>query len=254
MKKILMFSYSIVSYGIAFVSLLLWIISISNLVPEISIDRMPEMATWKALFINFCLIGLFGLHHSIAARSKSKEWIVRVIPAPVERSTFVLISGVLLAFMVVNWQPIGGIIWSFTPGSVLYYVSYMLFFAGWIILFVSTFIINHFDLFGLRQTYLELVGKPYTPLEFKESFLYQHVRHPLYFGGILGLWATPTMSATHLTFALLLTAYFVIGAIFEERDLIRNFGKEYREYQKKVPMLIPLKLLKTKATETSLEG
>ena len=117
---------------------------------------------------------------------------------------------------------------------------YTLFFSGWFILFVSTFLINHFDLFGLRQTYLELMGKPYTPLKFRITWFYKYVRHPLYFGGILGLWATPHMTFTHLFFALCLSAYFIIGAMFEERDLVADFGDTYRDYQKSTPMMFPM--------------
>lgn len=239
MKKIIMFAYSVVSYLIAFASLMLWIISASNLIPEISIDRAPELPAWQALLVNIGLVLMFGLHHSITARKSFKEWLTKTLPKPIERSTFVLLSGILLAILVINWQPIGGNIWSAEEGSVLYYTLYALFFTGWTILFVSTFIINHFDLFGLRQTYLELVNKPYTQLKFKISFLYKYVRHPLYFGGILGLWATPYMSATHLVFAILLTGYFVVGTIFEERDLVKEFGKLYLDYKKRTPMLIP---------------
>ncbi len=239
MKAILMFTYSVVSYLIGFVSLLLWIISVSNLIPEISIDRVPELPLWQAVLINVGLISLFGLHHSITARKGFKKWLTSFIPVPIERSTFVLISGLLLAFMVFQWQPMGGVIWTIEEGSWLYYTMYALFFTGWSILFISTFLINHFDLFGLRQTFLELQGKPYTPLKFRITAFYKYVRHPLYFGGIVGLWATPVMTATHLFFAVCLTAYFVIGALFEERDLVNEFGDTYLEYSKNTPMIIP---------------
>lgn len=239
MKKILMFAYSIVSYLLAFASLMLWILSASNLIPAISIDRAPELPAWQALLVNIGLVLMFGLHHSITARKPFKAWLTKTLPKPIERSTFVLASGILLAILVIYWQPIGGNIWSVEEGTILYFVLYGLFFTGWTILFISTFIINHFDLFGLRQTYLELVDKPYTELQFKVSWFYKQVRHPLYFGGILGLWATPYMSATHLVFAILLTGYFVVGTLFEEKDLIKEFGKSYLDYKKRVPMLIP---------------
>lgn len=247
-----MFTYSIVSYLIAFASLMLWILSASNLIPAISIDRTPELPAWQALLVNIALVLMFGLHHSITARKPFKDWLTKTLPKPIERSTFVLLSGVLLAILVVNWQPIGGNIWSVEEGSVLYFALYGLFFTGWTILFISTFIINHFDLFGLRQTYLELVNQPYTHLKFKVSWFYNYVRHPLYFGGILGLWATPYMSATHLVFAILLTGYFVVGTIFEERDLVKEFGKLYLEYKKRTPMLIPFtKRVSKKSVEES---
>ncbi|AUP77634.1 methyltransferase family protein [Flavivirga eckloniae] len=239
MKKVLMFSYSIIAYIIGFASLLLWIVSVSHLVPEISIDQPQRMAFFPALLKNLSLVALFGLQHSIMARKSFKSFLTKYIPRPIERSTFVLISGLLLILLVNQWEPMGGLVWEVTSGSVLFYVIYVLFFTGWAILFISSFLINHFDLFGLRQTYLELQNKPYTKLKFKVFSFYKHVRHPLYFGGILGLWATPTMTMTHLIFAIALTSYFVIGTLFEERDLKKEFGELYKSYQAKTPMLIP---------------
>jgi len=251
MKKLTMFSYSVISYAIAFSSLMLWILSISHLIPAISIDR-PQQIPWGwALLKNIGLISMFGLHHSITARKPFKAWITRMLPAPIERSTFVLVSGILLAILVVNWEPIGGNVWAFAPGTPLYYISYVMFFTGWAILFISTFLINHFDLFGLRQTYLELVGKPYTELSFRITAFYKYVRHPLYFGGIVGLWATPVMSSTHLSFAILLTGYFIVGTLFEERDMIKRFGDTYRAYQNRTAMLIPF-LKKKQKEETTV--
>lgn len=239
MKKVLMFLYSIIAYLIGFASLLLWIISVSDLVPEISIDQTATLPLHLALLKNFGLIVLFGVQHSVMARQSFKTAFAKYFPKPVERSTFVLISGLLLVLLVLEWEPMGGTVWKIQSGNILYYLVYVLFFSGWIILFISTFLINHFDLFGLRQTYLELRNKPYTKLNFKVISLYKHVRHPLYFGGILGLWATPNMTVTHLVFAIGLTAYFVIGTLFEEHDLKKEFGKIYRDYQSKTPMLIP---------------
>jgi protein-S-isoprenylcysteine O-methyltransferase Ste14 len=244
MKKVLMFTYSLVAYLIGFASILYWIASVSNLIPEISIDKEPGLPFFQALLINLGWVLLFGLQHSIMARKPVKEVFARYFPRPMERSTFVLVSGLLLFLLVSNWQPMGGLVWEISEGTALYYISYMLFFTGWIILFVSSFLINHFDLFGLRQTYLELVDKPYTELNFKVISLYKYVRHPLYFGGILGLWATPRMTITHLVFAFGLTAYFVVGTLFEERDLKRQFGQLYRDYQARTPMLIPFTKLK----------
>ncbi|TNJ42926.1 isoprenylcysteine carboxylmethyltransferase family protein [Tamlana fucoidanivorans] len=239
MKKVFMFLYSIVAYLIGFASLLLWILSVSHLVPEISIDQTPTKPLFYALIKNMALVSLFGLQHSIMARQSFKTLFAKYFPKPIERSTYVLISGVLLMLLVFQWEPMGGSIWSFEKDQTLYYIAYVLFFAGWIILFISTFLINHFDLFGLRQTYLELINKPYTKLQFKVVSFYKHVRHPLYFGGIIGLWATPTMTVTHLIFALSLTAYFIIGTLFEERDLKEEFGQTYTDYQSKTGMLIP---------------
>jgi protein-S-isoprenylcysteine O-methyltransferase Ste14 len=250
MKKVLMFAYSIVAYLIGFASILYWIASVSHLVPEISIDQTPELPFLYALLMNLGWVLLFGLQHSIMARKPVKAFLTKYLPKPIERSTFVLISGVLLALLVANWQPMGGLIWEVQSGTPLYFGIYVLFFAGWAILFVSTFLINHFDLFGLRQTYLELVNKPYTDLNFTVISLYKYVRHPLYFGGILGLWATPRMTGTHLAFAIGLTAYFVVGTLFEEKDLKREFGDLYRRYQAKTPMLLPFTKFHSRRTSS----
>ena len=239
MKKILMFTYSIVAYAIGFASIMYWILSVSNLVPEISIDQEPKVSIGLALLNNFVLIALFGVQHSIMARGWFKNWFAKYFPRPIERSTFVLLSGLLLFNLVYQWQPIGGILWEVASESTLYYILYVLFFAGWAILFISSFLINHFDLFGLRQTYLELLGKPYKPLHFRIIWFYKYVRHPLYFGMLLGMWATPIMSVTHLIFAIAITAYVIVGVKFEEKDLSKEFGDTYEDYKNGRPMLIP---------------
>ncbi|TYA78460.1 methanethiol S-methyltransferase [Seonamhaeicola marinus] len=239
MKKLLMFTYSIIAYAIAFSSIIYWILSVSNLIPKISIDQSPKIPTVLAILNNVVLISLFGLQHSIMARGWFKEFFTKYFPRPVERSTFVLFSGILLFVLVSQWQPIGGIIWSIEPNTTLYYVLYALFFIGWTILLVSSFLINHFDLFGLRQTFLELQNKPYTPLNFKVRSFYKYVRHPLYFGMLLGMWITPIMSVTHLLFAIAITIYVIIGTRFEEKDLVTEFGDTYKDYQKSKPMLVP---------------
>jgi len=239
MKKVLMMLYSVVAYLVAFTALLFWILSVSHLIPAISIDRPAELSFPLALAKNIGLVLLFAVPHSVMARKGFKEWIVRIMPRPIERSTYVLQAGLLLALLVWQWEPLGGSVWVIEQGSVAYFLVYALFFAGWIILFVSTFLINHFDLFGLRQTYLELRNRPYTPLRFKVKSFYKWVRHPLYFGGIVGIWATPVMTMTHFIFAVMLTSYFVFGAFLEERDLRKEFGELYANYMKKTPMMIP---------------
>lgn len=239
MKKVLMFTYSILAYAIGFASILFWILSVSNLIPEISIDQDPKVSAGLALLNNFVLIAMFGLQHSIMARPWFKNWFATYFPRPIERSTFVLISGLLLFNLVWQWQPVGGIIWEVEANTALYYVIYALFFAGWAILFISSFLINHFDLFGLRQTFLELQNKPYTQLQFKVWSFYKYVRHPLYFGMLLGMWATPVMSVTHLLLAIAITIYVIIGTRYEEKDLIKEFGDTYKDYQERKPILIP---------------
>lgn len=247
MKRISMFIYSILAYFVGFASLLFWILSLSQLIPEISIDRVPQVSLSSALIKNIGLVLLFTIPHSVMARKSFKAWITQVLPRPIERSTYVLQAGILLFILVWEWEPMGGTIWTIAEGTGGYYAMYGLFFLGWIILFISTFLINHFDLFGLRQTYLELRNKPYTELEFKVVSLYKYVRHPLYLGGIMGLWFTPVMTVTHFVFAILLTAYFFIGAWLEEKDLRAAFGARYRAYMRQTPMMFPF--LNRKAKE-----
>jgi len=239
MKKILMFTYSIVAYLIAFGAILFWIASMGNLIPGLGIDQEPQVPLVWALVNNLLLIALFGIQHSVMARKWFKDLFAKYFPRPIERSTFVLASGLLLFNLVYNWEPIGGQLWEVATGSILYYTMYVVFFAGWAILFISSFLINHFDLFGLRQTFLELQNKPYTQLEFRITLFYKYVRHPLYFGMLLGVWATPNMTATHLAFAIAITLYVIVGTLFEERDLMAEFGDTYRAYKAKKPMLIP---------------
>ncbi|WP_282160848.1 methyltransferase family protein [Ulvibacterium marinum] len=239
MKKVIMFSYSITAYLLAFVSIVFWILSIGNLIPEVSIDGPPKVPFGIALLTNTGLVLLFGLQHSIMARKPFKDFFTRYFPKPIERSTFVLFSSLLLFVLLYGWQPMGGTIWTVPKFSIAYYSIYVLFFIGWFILFLSTFLISHFDMFGVRQTFLELQKKPYEPLGFKIGSLYKYVRHPLYFGMLLAVWATTNMTVTHLVFAVGVTIYVIFGATLEERDLVKEFGRQYQEYQKRKPMLIP---------------
>ncbi len=244
MKKLFSASYAIISYGIGFISLVYWIASTGNLWPEISIDGTPKISTGMALLKNFGLVLLFGLQHTVMARKGFKAWITRFVPTHLERSTYVLATGIVVILMVWQWEPLGGVIWHFESGSFIYYSLYVLHFSGWGLLFVSTFLINHFDLFGLRQVYLNITNKPYTAVNFKVVWLYKLVRHPLYLGALIGIWATPHMTATHLIFATLLTAYIKIGVFYEEEDLMEEHGDQYKEYQKNTPKLIPIKIKK----------
>lgn len=239
MKALSMFVYSLLAYAVGFAALLLWILSLSPLLPVVSIDRSPQMSFSLALINNLFLVLLFAIPHSAMARPWFKDWLTRFVPRPIERSTYVLVAGILLSLLVWKWEPMGGTVWSVSEGSALYYILYLLFVLGWVILFISTFLIHHFDLFGLRQTYLELTGKKYEALKFKVVAFYKYVRHPLYLGILLGIWSTPVMTVTHLVFALLLTAYTLVGVTYEEKDLLREFGDTYRSYQKRTPMLIP---------------
>lgn len=231
--------YAVFCYAVGFVSLLYWIASTGNLFYDTHIDGNPVTPLGEALLKNLALVLIFAVQHSAMARSDFKQWITRWIPPYLERSTYVLATGIALTFLVWQWEPIGGRVWEISSYSVWYYVLYGLYFLGWIILFVSTFLIDHFDLFGLRQAYLRVTGKPYTEVEFKVKGLYKYSRHPLYLGTLMGIWCTPYMSYTHLVFAILLTGYILVGVSLEERDLVTQFGTRYLDYKKSTPQIFP---------------
>jgi protein-S-isoprenylcysteine O-methyltransferase Ste14 len=203
-------------------------------------DSGPAVPLTKALLTNAALLAVFALQHSIMARKKFKEAWTRIVPEPAERSTYVLASSAALMAMFYFWQPMGGEVWNVEsgPARVALHAAYAL---GWIIVLLSTFMINHFDLFGLRQVWLYATGKPYTHLPFKTPFFYRYVRHPLYLGWLFCFWATPTMTVTHLFFAVMTTAYILIAIQFEERDLISLHGEIYRRYRRQVPMIVPVR-------------
>lgn len=198
----------------------------------------------NAIFINAGLLLLFALQHSIMARPAFKEKWTKLVPQQIERSTYVLFSSVCMLLMMWQWQPIGGFVWKVEIATGKTFLT-ALFATGWAIVLISTFLINHFDLFGLRQVWFYFLGKKYEPLKFRIPFFYNYVRHPLYFGWLVCFWATPVMSAAHLLFALLTTGYIFTAIWFEERDLITQFGNKYSDYKNKTPMILPLGKKKT---------
>jgi protein-S-isoprenylcysteine O-methyltransferase Ste14 len=236
-KRILYFSYGVAAYALFFVTYLYAIGFIGNILVPVSIDGAPTAPLWQALIVNSLLLGVFALQHSVMARPGFKRWWTRGVPKPIERSTYVLASSVALIALFAHWQPVGGVIWNVTDPTGQA-VLWGVFALGWLVVLVSTFLINHFDLFGLRQVWLYLIGKPYTALPFKTPLFYKYVRHPLYVGWFLAFWATPTMTVTHLVFAIATTAYILIAIRFEERDLA-DMHPEYAGYRERVPMLIP---------------
>ena len=237
MKRVIVFVYGVVSYAVFLASLLYAVGFLGNLVPG-SIDSAASGSVWAALAIDGGLLALFALQHSIMARQWFKRALTRIIPEPAERSTYVLLSSLLLLLLFREWRPIGGVIWDAegTVGEVILSCTYV---AGLLIVLLSTFLINHFDLFGMRQVWLYLIGRPYTPLAFRTPFFYRFVRHPLYVGWLLTFWSAPLMTTAHLFFATMTTAYILIAIQFEEADLVAMHGKTYLQYRQEVPMIVP---------------
>ena len=208
------------------------------LVPK-TIDVGPDSAPAHAILINAILLGLFAIQHSVMARPAFKRWWTRFVPHAVERTTYVLLASLVLVLLFWQWRPILAPVWSVTnPAAVL--AIQVVFWLGYGLVLLSTFLLNHFELFGLRQVWARLRGRELPAPQFRKPFLYKRTRHPLYLGFLLAFWAAPTMTAGHLLFAAATTGYILIGIWLEERDLIDLFGDQYRRYREQVSMLIPL--------------
>ena len=238
MKKILVLLYGTISYLLFFGTFLYAFGFVGNLFVPKSIDGTPQVPLAQAILINSSLLLLFALQHSIMARPAFKNWWTKIVPEQAERSTYVLLSSLCLILLVWQWQPMGGFIWRIEE-PVTKTILTVLFITGWWIVLISTFMINHFDLFGLRQVWFYFIGKKYEPLQFRIPFFYKYVRHPLYLGWLIAFWATPVMSAAHLLFAVLTTGYILTAIKFEEKDLITHFGERYLIYKSWVPKIIP---------------
>jgi methanethiol S-methyltransferase len=239
MKRTLIFLYGIASYAVFFATFLYAVGFIGGFGVPKTLDSPRDIGLGAALAIDLGLLALFAVQHSVMARPAFKRWWTRIVPEAAERSTYVLFSSLALILLFAYWQPLGGMVWNMTSSAGVI-TMYSLFAAGWVLLLYVTFLIDHFDLFGLRQVWLELRGRPYTAVPFVTPWLYRQVRHPLYIGWFLIVWATPVMSVSHLVFAGMCTAYILVAIQFEERDLIR-FHPEYAEYKRRVPMLLPFK-------------
>ena len=237
-KRIAFFIFGSLSYLIFLATFLYAIGFIGGFGVPTTLDGAPSGPLGIALAIDVGLLGLFAMQHSIMARKWFKDWWTRIVPKPLERSTYVLFSSLALILLFWQWQPLGGVVWSIEDPSARF-VLRGLFAFGWGLVLVSTFLINHFDLFGMRQVWLYLRGRPYTALRFGLPGPYRLVRHPLYVGWLFAFWSTPTMTFAHLLFSVATTAYILIAIQLEERDLVREHGDSYEAYRRSVPMLIP---------------
>ncbi|MEZ6117645.1 MAG: isoprenylcysteine carboxylmethyltransferase family protein [Pirellulaceae bacterium] len=237
MRRILYFTYAVIAYLIFLAGVFPYAVGfLGNFGVPTTLDGEPIRPTAVAIAINLALLSVFAVQHSVMARPWFKRWWTKFVPQPIERSTYVLASNLAMVLIFAFWEPIGGVIWQ-VPGTGRL-VLYTLYGLGWMTVLYATFLISHSDLFGLRQVWFELNGKPYVQLPFREPTLYKHVRHPLYVGWIMVFWFTPTMTASHLFFAVVTTAYILIAIQFEERDLANSLPG-YAEYRKRVPMLVP---------------
>ena len=237
-KRIGFFAYGVVAYAIFFGTFLYAIGFIGGLFVPTTLDGPRTGPLTQALLIDIGLLGLFAVQHSVMARRWFKERWTRIVPPALERSTYVLLSSLALIVMFWQWRPLGGVVWSVSDPAGRA-VLRALFAFGFGLVLVATFLINHFDLFGLRQVWLQLLGKPYTRLRFGTPGPYRLVRHPLYVGWFFAFWATPVMTDAHLLFALATAGYILIAIQLEERDLVAEFGSTYENYRREVPMLVP---------------
>lgn len=238
MSKLISFLYGLVAYSVCFVTLLYAIGFVTGFVVPKTIDTGVETPLFEAIVINLLLMTVFALQHSVMARPQFKAWWTQIVPQPIERSTYVLFASLALILLYWQWRPIPAVVWQASNPQVAIFLTGLELF-GWVLLFLSTFMINHFELFGLHQVINNLAGKPMPAARFRTPLLYNFVRHPIYLGLIIAFWSAPTMTAGRLLFAAVTTAYIFVGIALEENDLVTIFGDDYRRYRQKVAMIVP---------------
>ena len=237
-KRTLFLIYGLICYAFFLVAFLYAVGFVSNFVVPKSMDTGATTSLLWATAVDLSLLGVFAIQHSVMARPGFKKVWTKVIPESVERSTYVLCASLALMLLFWQWQPIDIILWDLS-NTVWSNLLWGLCGIGWLLVFLSTFLVNHFDLFGLRQVYLYFREQEYESLQFRTPVFYRYVRHPIYLGFIIAFWATPIMTVAHFIFAFGTSAYILIGIFLEERDLVSIYGEQYQEYRKEVPMLIP---------------
>jgi len=236
--RLIAFVYGSASYLLFFGTFLYAIGFVEGLVVPKAIDTGPVVPAAEALVVNLLLMSLFAVQHSVMARREFKQWWTQYVPKPVERSTYVMLASLALVLLFWQWRPMPSVVWEIANPQIAIVVMGLSLF-GWVIVLASTFMINHFELFGLHQVANNLVGRPMPPVRFHTPMLYGLVRHPIYLGFIIAFWAAPTMTVGRLLFAAVTTAYIFVGIMLEERDLIESFGDDYRRYKARVSMLLP---------------
>jgi methanethiol S-methyltransferase len=238
MNRFIAFIYGLASYVLAVLTLLYAVGFVAGLVVPKTIDTGTTVPLAEAIIVNLLLMSVFAVQHSVMARKPFKQWWMQFVPESIERSTYVLFSSLALILLFWQWRPMPAVVWHIdNPQIAAAVIGLSL--AGWLIVLTSTFLINHFELFGLEQVSNNLASQPMQLPSFRTPLYYRFVRHPLYLGFIIAFWATPTMTAGHLLFATVTTAYILVAIALEERDLIALFGDDYRRYKERVPMLVP---------------